>query len=456
MITLKLMAAMQKPNLTLAGWGNYPKGVASFSQPEQIRYCRTNEHSIIPRGLGRSYGDAAMNTDRHVILMSRMNRFLNFDDVTGVLKAEAGVTLADILTVFAPQGWFPPVTPGTKFVTLGGCVASDVYGKNHHQDGSFGSFVKELELLLPDGTRKRCSGEINSELFWATIGGLGLTGLITEVTLQMLPISSSYMKVQHIKAKNLEAVLQILDESKNQEKYSVAWIDCQAKGKRFGRSVVMLGEHASPDEVSAKEPFMIPPRRKLTLPSRFPSWMINSTTIRAFNQIYYSVQGAKKRPFLLDYDRYFYPSDAIQGLNRIYGSRGFVQYQFVVPPETAHDSMKAILSELGQTQRGSFLAVLKRLGSEGQGHLSFPKEGYTLSLDLPIVGNDLFQFLDDLDEIVLKYEGRVYLAKDARLKRESFKMMYPRYEEWLAIKQQVDPRGIYSSDLSRRLMGGSR
>lgn len=443
---------MSKLKTPLAGWGNYPITNASVSRPEKIQQIQLDHANLIARGLGRSYGDAALNAEQDVLLTERLNRFLAFDQKKGIVKAEAGVTFADFLETFVPRGWFPPVTPGTKFVTLGGCLAADVHGKNHHRDGTISQHVKDILLLTANGTKLKCSPQQNADIFWATMGGMGLTGIITEASLQLSPIQTAYMVVKNTPAENLDAALQILENSKD-ERYSVAWIDCLSTGKDFGRSIVMNGRHADIKDLPAniKNPLILPRHKNFSIPFNMPAWLLNFWSIKLFNHYFYKFQSRSTSPIIQDYDHYFYPLDWIFNWNRLYGKKGFIQYQLVLPPKTSREGLKAILELLTQNKLGSFLAVLKRFGPEGQGILSFPREGYTLALDIPIKEQNLFTLLNKLDELVLKYEGRVYLAKDARMKPEIFRAMYPRYERWQQIKAQVDPKGIFSSDLSRRL-----
>jgi decaprenylphospho-beta-D-ribofuranose 2-oxidase len=444
---------------TLSGWGNYPVQQAFVDRPERINQLNLEAESIIARGLGRSYGDAALNCDQRVILMERLNRFLSFDDKKGLLRAEAGTSLEEILQTFIPRGWFIPVTPGTKYVTLGGCLAADIHGKNHHIDGTFGSHVVEIELLLANGSRKRCSPKQESELFWATVGGMGLTGIITEVTLKLIPIESAFICLQNYCARNLDETLDILENEKMDDRYSVAWIDCLATGPDLGRSVIMNGHHAAKNELGSRvsDPYKIKPPKKMSIPFFLPSLTLNSWNIRMFNSCYYRSKKNKNGPLIIDYDRYFYPLDAINHWNRLYGKRGFLQYQFVVPFKNARESLHAILRQFAEHKRSPFLAVLKRFGKEGEGFLSFPKEGFTMALDLPLSDPELFPFLDQLDTLVVNSEGRGYLAKDARMKPDIFRSMYPRFNAWQKIKADIDPTNKFSSDLSRRLhMEGKR
>lgn len=446
------MPTLTKP---LSGWGRYPVQICELERPERYADLRPGTDTLIARGQGRSYGDASLNENGRVLLTERIDRMLELDVKQGILRAEAGVTLADILPVIVKQGWFLPVTPGTKFVSLGGCIAADVHGKNHHHDGSFGEHVISIELIMADGSQKTCSATENSEIFWATVGGMGLTGIIGEVTLKLIPIETAQMLVSHHAASNLQHLFQLLQDPALDDRYSVAWIDCLASGEQLGRGIAMFGHHATRAEFSATNPLSTKARRTKSLPFDFPSWALNPLSISAFNKLYYYKESRKKSPFLTDYDSYFYPLDAIGQWNRMYGKRGFVQYQCVIPEATALAGMTALLQELSSSRRSSFLAVLKRFGAEGKGLLSFPTPGYTLALDLPLRDKGLFSLLDKLDHIVLQHDGRVYLAKDARTSAESFKTMYPRYTEWLKVKQAVDPDYRFSSSLSRRLnIGG--
>ncbi len=433
----------------ISGWGRYPVQVCTLLRPERYAGLRSGESTLIARGQGRSYGDAALNNGGEVLLTERVNRMLEFDATQGMLRAEAGVTLAEILPVIVPQGWFLPVTPGTKFVSLGGCVAADVHGKNHHHDGSFGKHVLCIELILADGTRMNCSASKNTEVFWATVGGMGLTGIIGEVTLKLVKIESAYMQVRHHAAHDLEQLFALLQDPALDDCYTVAWIDSMSGGSKLGRGVVMCGHHAAVDEVPAD--FKLATQRSRAIPFDLPSWMLNGASIGAFNALYYRGAGNKQQSFLSGQESYFYPLDAIGHWNRLYGKRGFVQYQCVIPEVSAFDGVRELLLELTRSRYPSFLAVLKRLGAQGRGMLSFPVVGYTLALDIPVRDAGTFALLDALDQIVIRHGGRVYLAKDARLSADAFHTMYPRHGEWLKIKQALDPHGVFSSSLSRRL-----
>lgn len=436
----------------LSGWGRYPTQQAELERPERYAGLLPDAPTVIARGQGRGYGDAALNEDGRVLLTERINRLLDFDSEQGVLRAEAGATLADILDVIVPQGWFLPVTPGTRHVSLGGCVAADVHGKNHHHDGSFGAHVISIALVLADGSCRTCSPSENADLFWATVGGMGLTGVIGEVTLKLIPVRSAYMRVQNHAAENYDQLFSMMRDASLDDRYAVAWIDSMASGGQFGRGILMSGHHASPEELDAvTKPFYIKPERQRSIPLNFPSWTLNSFTISAFNSRYYRAESGKHEPFTSGYVPYFYPLDSIGHWNRMYGKRGFVQYQCVIPEEKACDGIAELLLDLADSGCPSFLAVLKRLGKQGNGMLSFPMAGYTLALDLPIRDDGLFALLDRLDDTVMQCGGRVYLAKDARLSARAFHAMYPRHEEWLKVKREVDPDNRFSSSLARRL-----
>lgn len=438
----------------ISGWGRYPVQRCELVRPERYAELTPTTATVIARGQGRSYGDASLNENGRVILSERLNRLLQFDSSSGKLRTEAGVTLQAVLDVTVPRGWFLPVTPGTQYASLGGCVAADVHGKNHHHSGAFGEHVQDLAVILADGSRTICAPDRNRELFWATVGGMGLTGIIGEVTLQLIPIESAHMRVEHRGAPDLDTGFKLLDGSDFDDQYTVAWIDCLARGRALGRSVVMRGHHAVRAELPVAQrdrPYARKPQRQRRIPMDFPAWALNPITIGAFNQLYYWSQGSKRAPFLSNYEPYFYPLDTAADWNRLYGKAGFVQYQCALPMANAFDGIRQILEMLSASRRASFLAVLKCFGAAGKGMLSFPIPGYTLALDLPVRDAGLFELLNRIDDIVVEQGGRVYLAKDARLAPETFRAMYPQYEAWLSVKRQVDPQNRFSSSLSRRL-----
>ncbi len=441
---------------SLTSWNNYPTIQASVCRPERYKDLFSIEGSQLARGLGRSYGDAALSSTGTVILTEKLNRVLEFDPVKGTLIAEAGLSLETILTFIVPRGWFLPVTPGTQYVTLGGCVAADVHGKNHHRDGSISDHLLYLDLITADGSVMRCSPAAHPDLYWATIGGMGLTGIISEVAIQLRSIESAYIACQHHAVANLEALLQVLDDRDKDDLYSVAWIDCLAKGAQLGRGVLMTGHHAKINELSAsqKDPLKRPSNLQLTVPYTPSRSLVGKYSVSLFNGLYYQLQSRKTKPFITDYQSYFYPLDAIAHWNRLYGKKGFVQYQCVLPRETALEGFTQILEELRLKGNPSFLAVVKRFGPEGKGLLSFPSVGYTLAIDLPITDSTFLTHLDQLDDLVLQRGGRIYLAKDARLSPDRFRQMYPRYATWLKIKKETDPENRFHSDLAQRLRIG--
>lgn len=407
--------------------------------------------SYIAYGLGRSYGDAPLNREGGVITPIRLNRFLAFDPQTGVLECEAGTSLAEILQSFLPRGFFPPVTPGTKFVTVGGAIAADVHGKNHHKDGTFSRFVLDFQLLTPEGERLLCSPTQHSEIFWATAGGMGLTGILLSARIQLRRVESAYVLVDYQKARDLSEALALMAESDERYQYSVAWIDCLAAGAKRGRAVLMRGDHAPAAQLPSKirSPLAGLHKAQWNVPFNLPSFALNRWSVGLFNALYYGWhKDAPKR--LVDYESFFYPLDALHHWNRLYGRRGFVQYQLALPLEDGARGLEAVLKCLAEARRASFLGVLKRFGEADPAPLSFPLKGYTLALDLPVT-RDLVPFLHELDRRVLEHGGRVYLAKDAALEAGSFRSMYPRLESFQAIKRKLDPRGLLSSSQARRL-----
>jgi FAD/FMN-containing dehydrogenase len=435
----------------ISGWGRYPVREALLSHPATLDGgTLPAEGGVICRGQGRSYGDAAISSDGLVLVTTRSNRVIRFDPTTGVLAADAGLTIDDLLRQVVPLGWFPPVTPGTKHVSLGGAVAADVHGKNHHRDGSLGRHVIEMDVVLADGSRVRCAPDDDAELFWATVGGMGLTGMIATVTLQLVPIESSHIVAQHFKAPDLETACEWLSDREHDDQHTVAWMDCLQRGRHLGRSIVMRGHHARRDEARHAR-LAAPTRRSVQLPMDAPSFALNAFTVGMFNRLYHALQGRRTEPFLVDYDRFFYPLDVVADWNRLYGRRGFLQYQCLIPQRDGVEGLRRLLEHLSASPCRVFLAVLKRFGAGNPAPLSFPREGYTLALDLPMTGAETLRTLDAMDDIVLALGGRVYLAKDARLSPDRFRRMYPRLDDWLRIKRSVDPHGRFRSDLSRRL-----
>ncbi len=435
----------------LSGWGGWPKSEAHLTRPEKMVALSPVEGQQIARGLGRSYGDAAVLSEGTTVLTERLDRMLTFNAETGVLRAEAGVTLEDVLKVFVPQGWFLPVTPGTKFCTLGGCLAADVHGKNHHVEGSFSRYVESARLVPADGAERIISPTENAELFWATVGGMGLTGFIRDITLRLKPIETSLMKVNHKSAANLAEAMELMKVDDPNMPYCVAWIDCVASGEKLGRSVVMTGRHAYRSEIPTKieNPLECRFKGQKPMPFNFPSFALNRFTVGTFNSFYHWQQG-RKGEFLTGFDPYFYPLDGIKNWGRMYGKAGFLQYQFVIPDEGAEEVLTSVLEKVSLSGNASFLAVLKRMGEASPGLLSFPISGWTLALDIPVTDKAL-EMLDDLDELISDAGGRLYLAKDSRLDPDTFRAMYPRVPELRKLLMDYDPDQKFASNLSKRL-----
>ncbi|MBE7178195.1 MAG: FAD-binding oxidoreductase [Mucilaginibacter polytrichastri] len=433
----------------IANWGNYP---VMESDERQIRFedeigrLVTENPSLLARGNGRCYGDAALAAK--TINTVRFDKVLGFDINTGIFDCQAGITLDQILEIIVPKGWFLPVTPGTKFVTIGGALASDVHGKNHHLEGSISNHVLDFDLILADGEPLKVTREDYPLLFEATAGGMGLTGVISRVRFQLKPIKTSYIRQKQIKAANLTEILSLFEQY-HEYTYSVAWIDCLSTGKSFGRSILMLGEHAEEHEVkNAGSKLKAGKKPMFTLPFYFPSFALNKLTIKAFNWLYYNKNLKKVQDSVTHYEPFFYPLDALNEWNKMYGKKGFVQYQFVLP-YSGKQGLIDILTRISKKGLGSFLAVLKVFGKQ-ESMISFPFEGYTLALDFP-VSDALFPFLDELDVIVEEYGGRVYMSKDARMDAGFFARTYPRLNEFRAVLDQYNPQQKFSSEQAHRL-----
>lgn len=438
------------PMEDLSGWGRFPRAMGRATTPATVQQAQQALRGAgrIARGNGRAYGDAAQGVQ--VTLRSdRLTRMLSFDAGTGQLVAEAGVQLGDIIDTFLPRGWFPAVTPGTKFVTLGGAIAADVHGKNHHIDGTFGRFVDWIELAGPDGAVRRVHpGEA---LFDWTLGGMGLTGMILRAAIRLRRVESGWIRQKTVPARNLAAAMAAFDAAQDAT-YSVAWIDCLARGRALGRSLLMLGEHASAAEVPRAfraRPFATRPRRARTVPCNAPNWALNPVTVKAFNHLYWRRGASGPADALVDWDSYFYPLDAVLGWNRIYGRQGFVQFQCALPESTAHAGLTALLQATSSAGQGSFLAVLKRFGAEARG-MSFPMPGYTLALDFPATPAVL-ALLDRLDAITLEHGGRFYLAKDARMTADTLHSADPRARALRAFRKAHDLSEHAASAQSERL-----
>lgn len=401
---------------------------------------RVRAGRAIARGNGRAYGDAAISTD-NTIDMRHFNRMLAFDANTGLLEAEAGVLLSDIIEAFLPRGFFPAVIPGTKFITLGGAIAADVHGKNHHKDGSFRASVEWVDVMDGSGTVQRCSRSSNYELFDHTLGGMGLTGIILRTAIRLRQAETGWIRQRVIPADNLAAAMAVFEEF-HHVTYSVAWIDCLSAGRNRGRSLIMLGEHARLHELQEEQryaPFDTKHRQKLSIPFDAPSWALNPLTLRSLNAGHYWKGRRGRADRLVDWDSYFFPLDSILNWNRLYGRRGFAQFQCVLPLHEAEDGLSELLAATSKAGAGSFLAVLKRFG-KGEGAFSFPMEGYTLTLDFPI-RQDTLRLMKELDEIVICHGGRFYLAKDSRMTKDVLHRSDPRaqaFAKWRADNHLTD------------------
>lgn len=437
---------------TLSGWGNIPRNKSQVVYPNSIGEIGKSItiDKIIPRGLGRSYADQATNNGHAIVKMQKLNRFLSFDEKTGILKCEAGVSLEEIIQHLTPRGWFPMITPGTKYVTIGGAIANDVHGKAHHIDGSFVNCVLDFTIMLANGSVVTASREENSDLFWANFGGLGLLGTILTATIQLRKIETTYFKQKSVVAKNLDEMLEAINEADKEYSSSVAWIDSLATGKKLGRGVLAMGNIAKLEDLPANlkaDPLKIGKKPKITVPFYMPAFSLNTFTVSILNKVIDWKQRSGNG--ISHYENFFYPLDAINDWNKGYGKRGFIQYQFVLPEKDGNKNIRKILEEITKSGCVPFLNVLKKFG-KGQGLLSFPFEGYTFAIDFPITPR-LKPFTTKLDQMVLEMGGRIYLGKDAYLDEATFKAMYPRYKEWLEVKRKYDPQNKFSSDLSRRI-----
>ena len=438
--------------MKLSGWGRFPSATCEVAAPRSeadiLKHVRSGK--VIARGAGRAYGDSSLG-DSLTLDMQRFNHMLAFDQQTGQLTAQAGVSLASIIETFLPRGWFPSVTPGTKFVTLGGMIAADVHGKNHHKEGACSAYVDWIDVMTPDGSIHRCSRKDHSGLFEWTIGGMGLTGVILRAAIRLRPVETGWIRQRTIPAANLAAAIEIFEQNLDWT-YSVAWIDCLSGGEALGRSLIYLGEHASVTELSEDQrasPFATPRKRKLKIPLDAPDFALNGLSVRAFNAVYFRAGGSRTGDALTDWDTYFYPLDGILDWNRIYGHRGFMQFQCVLPMDSAAAGMTALLQAVSKAGQGSFLAVLKRFGPQTSRY-SFPMEGYTLALDFP-VNRRSFNLLTALDGITLEHGGRFYLAKDARLDAQTLEEADARTAEFRAMRASAGAASAFSSLQSKRL-----
>lgn len=428
--------------MNLNSWGMYPKiknKSVVLKDENYLKQVLKEENEYIPFGNGRSYGDSALNDN--IIYCKPYNYFLGFDEESGILHAQSGVMLSEILEVFVPKGWFLKVTPGTKLITIGGAIASDIHGKNHHVEGCFSECVTEMTVMLPDGIIQTCKK--GDELFLATCGGMGLTGVILEAKISLKKINSKYIEQTTIKTKNLKETFEAFEKYAHLP-YSVAWIDCLASGENIGKCLLMVGDFADDGNLDFKE------KKKLNIPFNFPSFALNNLSVKAFNWLYYGKAPNGESHQKVDIDTFFYPLDAINNWNRIYGKGGFTQYQFILPKEVSFDGLQEILGAISKSGKGSFLAVLKLYGKANENYLSFPLEGYSLALDFKIEYG-LFELLDRLDDIVLKYGGRIYLTKDVRVNKDTFEKGYPMIEKFRKFRKENKMDEKFNSLQSKRV-----
>ena len=440
----------------LSGWGRTQPAVSRVVTPaSEADVTAILEHAtrgVIARGLGRSYGDAAQVAGGTVIDGRGLGGIGSIDPGSGEVTVGAGASIDALLKAAVPEGWFVPVTPGTRQVTIGGAIAADVHGKNHHRDGAFCEHVSSLRLVTPTGAMT-VGPEADPEAFWGTAGGMGLTGVVTEATIRMLPIETDRVLVDTDRCADLDEAMAAMATTSDDYRYSVAWIDCMAKGARLGRAVLTQGDHATRDELPAADRgrgLASPSAPRLKVPMVAPRGLVSKASILAFNEAWFRKAPAHRKGELVSIGAFFHPLDFVADWNLLYGPRGVVQYQLAVP-DAGEDAVRRCIELVSDSGVPNFLGVLKRFGSADAGILSFPIEGWTLALDLPLGPSELPALLDRLDELVAAAGGRVYLAKDARLDPRHLPDMYPRLAELRALRERLDPDGVLTSDLARRL-----
>lgn len=445
----------------LSGWGRTAWTVANVvhtTEPSELATAihEAGTRGAIARGLGRSYGAAAQNAGGTVLELTSEHDPLGVDAIldplTGLLDVASSVSLDSILRMCVPRGWFIPVTPGTRFVTVGGAIASDVHGKNHHFDGSFGQHVRSLTLMLSSGDIVELSPENEPEWFWATVGGMGLTGVILRATIAMLRVESSLVRVETERLPNFEAVCAAMssDGEDSTYRYSVCWVDLLATGSSMGRGVLTRGDHAPASEVKGDDPLSYDPRLRVSAPGWVPNGLLNKWSIKAFNEAWYRKAPSRRHVGLESIPAFFHPLDGVNKWNRLYGSQGFIQYQFIVPLDRT-DVLRKVIETFSSAGVASFLAVLKRMGPQNLAPMSFPTEGWTLTLDIAAGIKGLAELLSQVDAMVLDAGGRHYLAKDSHVSPSAVRRGYPRLEEWMKTQAHMDPAGVWRSDLARRL-----
>lgn len=436
--------------MSLSGWGRFGHFDCRVIRCEKISEFEQSldecaPKSMIARGSGRSYGDAALNASGFTILTEQLDRLLEFDESSGLLKAESGISLEALLKIFVPRGWMIPVVPGTKFISLGGAVAADIHGKNHHKDGSFSKHLKSFELIDGNGSIRQCSRQENADVFWATVGGMGLTGLITNVQLQLQKIPSAHIRMKAIPARNFSELVKSYADYEEKHHFSVAWLDCLAKGESRGRGVLLLGDFEEGHDHKWH------PKTPISIPMEAPNFLLNELSMSAFNELYYRLPRPETQ--LIDADKYFFPLDRISNWNRLYGTRGFIQYQCLLRGDGASEGLERILKLCQEEGIPSYFAVLKRFAkAEKHEHatLSFPDEGYTLAMDFPGSAR-LSNLCQKLDQIVIEYGGRIYLAKDSMLDAATFSQMYPQATRWQEVCHRLNAEQAFSSNLAIRL-----
>src|SRR5450755_1269821 len=442
----------------LTGWGHTAPSVAQVIEPADPAGLpgllrAATQRGVIARGLGRSYNNAAQNGGGLVIRTTKMNRITDIDAERGLVTCEAGVSLEQLMTTMLPLGWFVPVSPGTRQVTVGGAIAADVHGKNHHVAGSFAAHVPEFDLLTADGQVRRVTPDRDPELFWATAGGMGLTGIILRATVAMKQVQTSRVRVDTVRTRDIDETMAYLSETDHGYDYTVAWSDCLARGASLGRSVITSGSFAALDDLPAKargDRFAFSPGALAAAPPVFPSGLVNRYTVALLNEAWYRKAPKRRAGEIQTIGAFFHPLDGIRNWNRVYGPAGFLQYQYVVP-FGQEDAVRRSFERISQAAAPSFVTVLKRFGQGDAGLLSFPIPGWTLALDFPARTPGLAGLLDWLDQLVLAAGGRVYLAKDSRLPAGSLAAMYPRLDDFRRLRAEIDPNGVFVSDLARRL-----
>ncbi len=444
--------------MALTGWGRTAPTVAEVAEPADpaelpALLAAAPARGVIARGLGRSYNNAAQNGGGLVITTTRMNKIISFDPGSGLVTCEAGVSLEQLMIAGLPAGWFVPVSPGTRQVTVGGAIAADIHGKNHHRAGSFARHVRSFDLLTADGQVRRITPEASPELFWATAGGMGLTGIILRATVALTKVQTARLMVDTTRTADIDETMALLSDTDDSYGYSVAWTDCLARGAGLGRSVVTSGDFAAVSDLPARErphPLRFRPGSLAGAPRAVPGGLLNHRTVALLNEAWFRKAARRRAGELQSIGAFFHPLDGIRNWNRIYGPAGFLQYQYVVP-FGADDAVRRSLERISQARAPSFVTVLKRFGEGDPGWLSFPLPGWTLALDFPARTPGLAGLLDWLDQLVLAAGGRVYLAKDSRVPAGPLAAMYPRLGDFRRLRAQIDPGGVFVSDLARRL-----